>query len=212
MPKIVTSMKRGRGRPKTFDRDHALDVAMKMFWDRGFEGTCLDDLINGMGISSSSFYNTFGCKEELYREAVETYIDASKDWFSAELNAPGKDTRTAIKDVLSAAAKQYTCTDKPCGCMISLAGTHLSPELGSVREMMARERKHGQSIFAARIRKGIKDGDVPAGTKIESLATYYSAVSQGMAVQARDGATRKHLQEIVEFSMCAWPAGLVSQP
>ena len=71
--------------------------------------------------------------------------------------------------------------------------------------MMSNQRKHGQSTFAARIRRGIKEGDVPPGTKVDALATYYSAVTQGMAVQARDGATRKQLQDIVELAMQAWP-------
>ena len=210
MPKIAKPVKRGRGRPKTFDRDQALDVAMKMFWDRGFEGTNLDDLIGAMGISCSSFYNTFESKEQLYHEATETYLTSASDWFLGELNGPGKDTRTAIEDVLHASAKQYTCKDGPCGCMIALAGTHLAPELNSVREMMSGQRKLSQSTFAARIRRGIKEGDVPVGTKVDALATYYSAVSQGMAVQARDGATRKQLQEIVDLAMQAWPVVAVA--
>src|ERR1700750_2674291 len=134
MPKIPPTAKRGRGRPTTFDKEQAIDVAMKMFWDRGFEGTNLDDLISAMGISCSSFYNTFESKEKLYHEATEAYLSAASDWFLGELNAPGKDTKTAIRDVLNASAKQYTCKEGPCGCMIALAGTHLAPELHSVRE------------------------------------------------------------------------------
>lgn len=206
MPKITQPAKRGRGRPKTFDRTQAIDVAMKMFWDRGFEGTSLDDLISAMGISCSSFYNAFESKEKLYYEASQAYLDSANDWFLDELNAPGKNTRASVEGVLSAFVKQYTAEDGPCGCMIALAATHLAPELHSVREMMSGRRKLSQSIFAARISRGIREGDVPVGTKVDALATYYSAVSQGMAVQARDGANRKQLREIVSLAMQAWPA------
>jgi AcrR family transcriptional regulator len=205
MPETQRILKRGRGRPKAFDRSTALDVAMKMFWDRGFEGTCLDDLIETMGISSSSFYNSFGSKETLYHEATEIYLSSAAKWFTGELNAPGRDTKTAIEAVLNATAKQFTAQDHPCGCMISTAGTHLPPSLGSVRDMMASHRKLGQSAFAARIRKGIQDGDLPKHVKADALAAFYSAVSQGMAVQARDGVTRKRLVDIVQIAMMAWP-------
>ena len=69
-PKIITGKKaeegkRGRGRPAVFDRAKALNRAMKLFWERGYEGTSFDELIAAMGICASSFYNSFGSKEAL---------------------------------------------------------------------------------------------------------------------------------------------------
>ena len=62
-----------RGRPKTFDRETALDAAMLLFWERGFEQTCVDDLAAAMGIRTSSLYATFGDKETLFLQAIEHY-------------------------------------------------------------------------------------------------------------------------------------------
>ena len=81
-PKIVTGkkaeeIKRGRGRPAVFDRAKALHAAMKLFWERGYEGTSFDDLIAAMGVSASSFYNSFGSKEALYCEATRSYLEWS---------------------------------------------------------------------------------------------------------------------------------------
>jgi hypothetical protein len=61
--------------------------------------------------------------------------------------------------------------------------------------------------MAARIRKGVADGDVPEGTDCDMLAAYYSAVARGLAVQARDGASREKLTQIGRLAMSAWPAG-----
>jgi hypothetical protein len=67
--------------------------------------------------------------------------------------------------------------------------------------------------MAARIQRGIDEGDVPTDTDVEALAAFYSALSRGLAVQARDGASRERLQEIVEVGMRAWPAATtVSAP
>ncbi|MEV9280671.1 helix-turn-helix domain-containing protein, partial [Klebsiella variicola] len=59
-----------RGRPRAFDRDHALRRAMELFWERGYEGTTIADLTSAMGVNRPSLYASFGCKEALFEEAV----------------------------------------------------------------------------------------------------------------------------------------------
>jgi AcrR family transcriptional regulator len=206
-PKIVEGSRRGRGRPPVFDRDAALEKAMKLFWERGYQGTSFDDLIAAMGISASSFYNSFGSKEALYREATQSFLDWSGRWFYGILNDESTDTRTAFSRLFAAIAEEFTCGDHPSGCMISLACTHTPPALENIREMMAEHRAFSDGAMAERIRKGIADGDVPDDTDVEMLAAYYSAVARGLAVQARDGASREKLAEIGRLAMRAWPAG-----
>ena len=199
------SPKRARGRPRNFDRSIALQQAMRLFWERGYEGTSFDDLITVMGISPSSFYNSFGSKERLHQEAAEAFLAHSGEWFAGELGA-ATDTRTAFHHVLKTAAREATLDDMPAGCMISLAGTHVPPELAALRDRMAGYRGAAQSAMADRIRRGIDEGDVPKDTNVEALAAFYSALMRGMVVQARDGASRERLLEIVEVGMRAWPS------
>ena len=199
------SLKRSRGRPRNFDRSTALQQAIKLFWERGYEGTSFDDLITVMGISPSSFYNSFGSKERLHQEAAEAFVARSGAWFASELGA-ATDTRTAFHHVLTTAAREATLDDMPAGCMISLAGTHVPPELTALRDRMAGYRGAAQLAMADRIRRGIGEGDVPKDTNAEALAAFYSALLRGMVVQARDGASRERLLEIVEFGIRAWPA------
>jgi hypothetical protein len=78
--------------------------------------------------------------------------------------------------------------------------------VNSVRDMMARHRQLGQTAMAARIQRGIDRGDVPPDTNAETLAAFYSAFSRGMAVLARDCASREQLAAIVEIAMAAWPS------
>src|SRR5277367_5081968 len=210
-PKIIQGKKseesrRGRGRPAVFDRDVALREAMNLFWERGYEGTSFDDLIAAMGISASSFYNSFGSKKALYCEATRCYLDWSGQWFSAILNDPSIDTKTAFARLFEATAEDFTRGDHPLGCMISLAGTHCSPGMKNIREMMAEHRAFSEGAMAVRIRKGVANGDVPTDADCDMLAAYYSAVARGLAVQARDGASREKLADIGRLAMRAWPA------
>src|SRR6201989_2063763 len=210
-PKIIQGKKsegkRGRGRPAVFDRCAALNAAMKLFWERGYEGTSFDDLISVMGISASSFYNSFSSKEALYCEATRTYLEWAGQWFNAILHDPSIDTRTAFARLFEATAEEFTRGDHPHGCMISLAGTHCSPGMKNIREMMAEHRAFSEVAMADRIRKGVANGDVPEDSDCDMLAAYYSAVARGLAVQARDGASREKLAQIGRLAMSAWPAG-----
>ena len=65
--------KRGRGRPRSFDQTEALDAAVLVFWEKGFDGASIEDLTTAMGISRPSLYATFGNKRSLFIEAIDRY-------------------------------------------------------------------------------------------------------------------------------------------
>jgi len=64
-----------RGRPRAFDADAALDRAIEVFWEHGYEGASLADLTDAMGINRPSMYAAYGNKEELFRRAVARYAE-----------------------------------------------------------------------------------------------------------------------------------------
>jgi AcrR family transcriptional regulator len=204
-PKKIDGERRGRGRPQSFDRSQVLCAAMRLFWDRGYEGTSFDDLITAMGISPSSFYNAFGSKARLYQEATDAYLEASGAWFLGILREKA-DTRTTFERLMTAAATEFTRADLPAGCMILVSGTQCAPGQTRLRDLMARQRALSEAAMAERLRRGAANGDLPADTDVEGLAAFYSSLARGMAVQARDGASRETLQEIARIGMQAWPA------
>ncbi len=79
--------------------------------------------------------------------------------------------------------------------------------MNNIRDMMAEHRAFSESAMAARIRKGVANGEMPTDADCDMLAAYYSAVARGLAVQARDGASRKKLAQIGRLAMSAWPVG-----
>ena len=157
--KQTKSAKRGRGRPRLFDRTAAIQQAMVLFWDRGYEGTTFDDLIKAMKLSPSSFYHEFGSKEQLYREAVDYDLKLSTS--SLRGFSSHRDTRAAFEALIEEAAAFFTNDGSPAGCMISLAGTHLPPHLRSVADYTKSLRKLFEQGLARRLRKGVSDGDLP---------------------------------------------------
>jgi hypothetical protein len=131
--------------------------------------------------------------------------------FVGELDRSGINTRSAFENMLRAAVRQFTNKDLPTGCMISLSGLHVPPGLRFLRDMMTEQRRKSQDLMEVRIRRGVSEGDVPSDTNVKALAAFYSAVSRGLVVLARDGASRKRLLEVVEIAMAAWPSSTSSK-
>ena len=199
-------VKKPRGRPRAFDRDAALDQAMRLFWDRGYEGTALDDLTAAMGISPSSLYAVFGDKERLFGAALERYAHGPGA-FTRRIFAEEPTARGAFTRLLRTAAAELTRPERPAGCMVALSATHGSPAAQPIRALLQRYRQAAQEAMTARLRQGIAAGDLPAGTDAQALAVYYFAILQGMSMQARDGARRAVLLGMAATAMKAWPGG-----
>lgn len=192
-----------RGRPRAFDRDAALRRAMELFWARGYEGTTIGDLTAAMGINRPSLYASFGCKEALFEEAVSLY-DTVEGAAVRQAFAAAPTARAAVEALLRINARAYTAADKPPGCMVVLSALLGMPENAGVRDFLARNRRASEAQLRERLDRGIRDGDLDPATDTAKLAGFYTAVLQGLSVQARDGADAAALNTVVDAAMAAW--------
>lgn len=194
-----------RGRPRSFDRQAALERAMELFWERGYQAAAMSDLTEAMGINSPSLYAAFGSKEELYREAVQHFAATESDDILAPLlNAPT--ARAAIEGYLMASAKTFTRPGRPPGCMVVLSAVN-AIGVGDETNRILREMRAGSvSMIEERLRRAIAEAELPASLDPHPIASYYVTVQQGMSIQARDGASRQMLEMIVQGAMAAWDA------
>jgi TetR/AcrR family transcriptional regulator, copper-responsive repressor len=203
MKRTEASPPRPRGRPRGFDRATALERATQVFWRQGYEGTSIADLTRAMRINPPSLYAAFGDKEHLYLEAVERYQQGRQDELAPLLDeAPT--ARQAIERLLHEAARLYAQPDAPRGCMLMLSGTACAE--ASLQSQLAKRRANANKVFKARIERGVREGELPRGTDAGALADFYATVLKGMALQARDGASRRSLVATVGAAMRAWPA------
>lgn len=194
------------GRPRAFDRDTALLAAMRTFWTQGYEGTSVQDLATAMGVNKPSLYATFGCKEEIFREAVELYDRVEGKATSQSLKKAGT-AREAVESMLRSNARAYVVEEGPRGCMIVLSSLLGAPENESVRAFLADNRLQGEATLRERLAQGIAEGHLAASADLDQLAAFYTTVLEGLSIQARDGASIEKLNIIIDAAMLAWPAG-----
>lgn len=194
------------GRPREFDRDRALAWAMELFWAQGYEATTLADLQKAMGnITAPSFYAAFGSKEDLFREAVELYKETQGAAILKALEE-GPTARDSVEAMLRASVDLVCGNGHPRGCLIVLSAVNCSSANQSVEEFLRVQRALREKLLRQRLRRGISDGDVPASADINGIVSFYISILDGMALQARDGAPRKALRDLVTWGMAAWDA------
>jgi AcrR family transcriptional regulator len=193
-----------RGRPRSFDRDQALCQAQHLFWARGYEGVTLADLQEAMGgITAPSFYAAFGSKEALFREIVELHRRTDGRVPGEALNG-GATARDAIEGMLRAAAESFSQPGKPNGCLLVVGAANCAKANRGIADYLHDMRRERQKIIRQRLQRGVQEGDLPRGVDLAALAFFYITVMDGLAMQARDGATRKTLLSAVDAAMAAW--------
>ncbi len=198
----VRAKGRVRGRPRSFDRETALEKAIMAFWEHGYEATSVSDLTRVMGIGAPSLYAAFGDKQALFAEVVSEY-GTRYGSFGDRALAEEPTARAAVARMLREAAAKYTEPGLPHGCLVVHAATNCSnPEV----EASLRDRRNANiAAFEGRIRADIAAGELPADTDAAALARHTGAVIQGMSQQARDGARREELEALAEIAMAIWP-------
>ncbi|NKN38806.1 TetR/AcrR family transcriptional regulator [Agrobacterium sp. a22-2] len=191
------------GRPREFDVDEALQTAMELFWRKGYEGTSLNDLTEGMGITKPSLYGYFGNKEELFRKALDRYERTKLCFLERALAEPK--ARAVAEKVLKGFADIQTDCSTPSGCM-AVSGALAGGEAAAhVQKSLLESRQRPERLLTERFQRAADEGDLPKGQDPAELAQYIMTISQGTAVQAASGADRDALYRVIETSLKCWP-------
>ncbi len=178
---------------------------MELFLARGYDGVSLEDLQKAMGsISPPSFYAAFGSKDALFREVVALYRQTMGECVMKALAA--SPVRAGIEGMMRAAVDLFLSSDAAPGCLIILGAVHSTRTSKDAHELLCEARNEGCEMIRKRLVRAVDEGELPKGLPIADIAGFYATFMQGLAVRARDGATRAAMLSWVTAAMAAWPA------
>lgn len=194
------------GRPRNFDRDQAVEQALHLFWEHGYDATSLAQLKAGLGggISAPSFYAAFGSKEALFDECVqrylETYAQVTECLWDENL-AP----RQAIETALRQSARMQCEDGHPKGCMVALGVMSApSPENARVADALTQSRARTRAGIVSCVERGIRAGQLPDTLEAPVMATVFDSFLQGVSILARDKVTHTTLDAAITQLMQTW--------
>ena len=172
------------GRPKEFDRSDALALATECFWANGYEASGVTDLLDCMGISRQSAYDTFGDKRKLFEAALEAYSER----VGAEMRRVLTDERQTplgrVRQFLRMLGKRTAGGDGR-GCLITNTIVELAPHDARIRSAVSQRLRKLEDALAKNLEAAEAAGELPAGVSPRSAAKMVVTLMQGALVLSK---------------------------
>ena len=183
-------------RTRQFDERQALQAAMLVFWEKGYDGTSINDLEQAMGLNRTSIYNAFGNKGALFERVMTCYKESvMADLFARLDSAPN--IREGIRRMLNGALDIHFDEDNPGGCLVVLSvmesGQHDAQSIAGMQQTMQELKSALQSRIGKAKKSGELSGDLDAG----ATATTITTTMAGMMVMGKANMSKAALKKTV---------------
>lgn len=208
METTISCNKKSRGRPKIFDREDALEKAMTLFWQHGYEGTSLSDLVAATGAKAPTLYAEFTNKEGLFRAVLEHYVARFTCQYETCLFSKTGSVTEVLETFLTTIAKCFTAEGTPAGCFIVTTSSGLGASSQDIADTIKARHTVQDRSLARFLAERQQQGELSSHCDINHVAKYLSCIIRGMSVSARDGANCEELLRLVATTVRLLP-GLI---
>lgn len=174
---------------------------MKVFWQKGYEGTSLSDLTEAMGINRPSLYAAYGNKEDLFRKALDRYGAGPASYVAEALQAPT--AREVIEKLWYGSVEKLNRPGEPRGCLAVQSALCCGDEGNNAQREAQTRRVQAQGMLRERFERAKAEGDLPHGVNPTALAAFVAIVMNGLSVQASNGATCEEMRGAVKIALRA---------
>ena len=189
-------------RTKDFDENEVLGKAIDIFWHKGYNGTSMQDLVDGLGISRSSLYDTYGDKHTLFIKALESYQNATAGTICNIVSNTGP-AKEAIKKLLEYITGEMLTDQKHKGCFMVNAEVEVAPHDEEVSQMICRNDQQMEDTFYVAINKGQESGEITNRKDARALARFTFNTVKGIQVTAKSTTDKSVFDDIIKLSIAA---------
>jgi len=184
-------------RPQAFDRDQALSAAMRVFWQRGYTASTIQQLLQDMGINRGSLYASFGGKRSLFQQAMAFYDERLMAHLGAMLTR-ARDPVDAIRQVFELSLLNMPAPQRQWGCLLVNTVNELAPLEQSLAAEARLRLDRMQQAFAGAVARAREKGRVSDGVTDAQAAHLLMTTMTGLRVQAREGASTETLRQGID--------------
>jgi TetR/AcrR family transcriptional repressor of nem operon len=188
-------------RTKEFDPDVALQAALELFWERGYEATSMADLVARLGVARASIYATFGNKHELYLAALDRYREMRNPALTEELSQPGP-VLPAVRAVIERFARE-SCEDpaRLRGCFLTNSAVELAPHDAGAARIVEHGWNEMETNLTAALTRARAQGELPPDRDPQALARFLLVLFQGMRVAGKAAPRSGRLRAAAEQAL-----------
>lgn len=189
-------------RTKEFDCNEILDKAVELFWQKGYNATSAQDLVDGLGISRSSLYDTFGDKRTLFIKALEQYRVKTLDSLEKKVEESA-DVEGIIKCLFASVKAETFEGGSPKGCFMvnsTVEFANTDTEIAGILHKMAQDT---EDAITKAIKRGQDEGVYTKNLSARKLARFVVNSINGLRIAAKSEAGKKTFDDIVQVSLAA---------
>jgi TetR/AcrR family transcriptional repressor of nem operon len=190
------------GRNKDFDENEVLKKAVCLFWDKGYNGTSMQELVDGLGISRSSLYDTFGDKHQLYLKALEAYQQGYGSQMCTLIReAPS--AKAAIRSLLELVVSELLGDKQRKGCFMVNAGIELGTHDTEVSSLICQNERQLEDAFLKVIRQGQERGELDQNKDPQALARFLENTVKGLQVSVKSRPEKAFFEDVIDTALTA---------
>lgn len=189
-------------RTKDFDENEVLKKAITIFWHKGYNGTSMQDLVDGLGISRSSLYDTYGDKHTLFIKALESYQTAGSVKICTLVNSEGS-VKEMIKKLLELIAGELLGDQNHKGCFMVNAEVEVAPHDPEVSKMVCQNDQQVEDALYLVIKKGQESGEIANRQDARALARFTFNTVKGIQVTSKSITDKTVFDDIIKLALAA---------
>jgi len=187
-------------RTKEFQEEQVLDKAVALFWCKGYNGTSMQEVVDCLGISRSSLYDTFGDKRQLFLAALSRYRIRMAGAMLEMVNASVA-TLPAFEQLFRLTVRESLADKVTKGCFMVNATVELAPHDPEVAALVKANMEDIEEAFYRLILKGQQRGEITSNHQARAFARFLFNSLSGLRVAAKAGAEKQVYEDIVALSL-----------
>lgn len=187
-------------RGKDFDESEVLAKAVSLFWHKGYNGTSMQELVDALGISRSSLYDTYVDKHTLYLKALEFYQNDAASRMNAIITETAS-AKEAIKQLLELSTSDLLLDKQQKGCFMVNAEVEVAPHDKEVLNIVCKNERQIEDAFHRTIKKGQENGEIRNKQDAMALTHFLLNTVKGIRVSAKSTTDKAFFNDIIKTAL-----------